>query len=176
MYCCLTSDIYRCKMSSHKLTSHRWKMFAWHWPVIHHWSDNSHVFTLSQCYNEPCILYFIASYVAVVIIVAQSSLLQCLLGELKALRGSVEINGRVSYASQTPWVFSGTLQENILFGSPLNLERYNKVIDACALRKVSLRTWLCLPGPLWVQGSPQEKMIRELGHIMLLHQRKLASL
>ncbi len=67
----------------------------------------------------------------------QSSLLQCLLGELKPLKGSVELNGRVSYASQTPWVFSGTLQENILFGAPLDKERYNKVVDACALRQVS---------------------------------------
>ena len=49
----------------------------------------------------------------------QSSLLQCLLGELKALCGNVEVNGRVSYASQTPWVFSGTIKDNILFGSGL---------------------------------------------------------
>lgn len=67
----------------------------------------------------------------------QSSLLQCILGELKPLKGSVEVNGRVSYASQTPWVFSGTVKENILFGAPLDVERYDKVVDACALRQVS---------------------------------------
>ena len=54
------------------------------------------------------------------------------------MKGSVEVNGRVSFASQTPWVFAGTLQENILFGAHLDKERYDKVIDACALRQVSV--------------------------------------
>lgn len=67
----------------------------------------------------------------------QSSLLQCLLGELKALRGSVEVEGRISYASQTPWVFSGTVKENILFGSELDDDRYTKVIEACGLKQVN---------------------------------------
>lgn len=67
----------------------------------------------------------------------QSSLLQCLLGELKALKGTVQVNGRVSYASQTPWVFSGTVRENILFGSYYDVDRYNEVVDACGLRQVS---------------------------------------
>ena len=66
----------------------------------------------------------------------QSSLLQCVLGELKPLKGTVSVEGHVSYASQTPWVFSGTVKDNILFGSPLNMERYDKVIEACALRQV----------------------------------------
>lgn len=70
-------------------------------------------------------------------VILQSSLLQCLLGELKALRGSVEVVGRVSYASQTPWVFSGTVRENILFGSKLDKDRYDQVVDACGLRQVS---------------------------------------
>ena len=77
----------------------------------------------------------------------QSSLLQCLLGELKALKGSLEVVGRVSYASQTPWVFSGTVRENILFGSELVKDRYDRVVEACGLRQVS--------GMLgWRQGDP----------------------
>ena len=50
--------------------------------------------------------------------------------------GSVEVNGRVSYASQDPWVFSGTLRENILFGLPYKPIWYNAVLEACALDKV----------------------------------------
>ena len=58
------------------------------------------------------------------------------MGELKPVEGSVQVNGRVSYASQEPWVFSDTLRENILFGSPYDREWYNKVIKVCALDKV----------------------------------------
>lgn len=72
----------------------------------------------------------------------QSTLLQCLLGELKPVEGTVEVNGRVSYASQDPWVFSATLRENILFGTPYDREWYNKVVKVCALDKVRpLNAW-----------------------------------
>ncbi|KAK3362075.1 hypothetical protein B0T24DRAFT_584775 [Lasiosphaeria ovina] len=37
--------------------------------------------------------------------------------------------------SQTPWIESGTLRDNILFGLPLVERRYRKVIAACALEK-----------------------------------------
>ena len=66
----------------------------------------------------------------------KSSLLQCLLGELNLLDGSIEMKGRVSYASQGSWIFSATLRENILFGKPYDQERYNTVLGACALDKV----------------------------------------
>ena len=52
------------------------------------------------------------------------------------MSGSVEIKGRVLYASQEPWVFSGTLRENILFGQPYRWEWYNTVVEACTLDKV----------------------------------------
>lgn len=66
----------------------------------------------------------------------KSSLAQCLLGELKPVKGSVNIYGKMSYASQDPWIFSATLRDNILFGKPYDAERYNAVIEACALDKV----------------------------------------
>ena len=56
--------------------------------------------------------------------------------ELKPLEGRLEVNGKVSYASQEPWVFSGTLRENVLFGWPFQKDWYNTVIKACALDKV----------------------------------------
>ena len=67
---------------------------------------------------------------------SQSTLLQCLLGELRAMDGSVEVNGRVSYASQDSWVFSGTLRENVTFGLPYEQPWYTTVLEACALDKV----------------------------------------
>lgn len=68
--------------------------------------------------------------------VIQSTLLQCLLKELPALSGTVQVNGSIGYASQEAWVFSASLRENILFGLPYDSERYNTVIEACALDKV----------------------------------------
>jgi len=50
--------------------------------------------------------------------------------------GRIEVKGRVLYASQEPWVFSGTLRENILFGQPYQLDWYNTVVEACTLDKV----------------------------------------
>ena len=68
--------------------------------------------------------------------VLQSSLLQLLIKELSPVSGSVVVEGKVSYASQEPWVFSGTLRENILFGLPYKPEWYQKVMEACSLDKV----------------------------------------
>ena len=52
------------------------------------------------------------------------------------MEGTVAVKGKVSYASQDPWVFSGTLRENILFGNPFDQEWYSTVLQACALDKV----------------------------------------
>lgn len=65
----------------------------------------------------------------------KSSLLQAILGELKIDSGSIDVNGVVSYASQEPWLFSGTVRSNILFGQPMNKEWYNKVVRKCALER-----------------------------------------
>lgn len=68
----------------------------------------------------------------------KSSLLQAILGELKIDSGSIDVNGVVSYASQEPWLFSGTVRSNILFGQPMDKERYNKVVRKCALERKEL--------------------------------------
>uniref|UniRef100_A0A8D0YX13 Cystic fibrosis transmembrane conductance regulator n=1 Tax=Sus scrofa TaxID=9823 RepID=A0A8D0YX13_PIG len=64
-----------------------------------------------------------------------SSLLSAVLGELRPSQGLVTVRGRIAYVSQQPWVFSGTVRSNILFGKTYEKERYEKVIKACALRK-----------------------------------------
>ena len=45
----------------------------------------------------------------------------------------VQKYGHYSYAPQDPFILNQSIRENILFGDPYNAERYNKVLDACAL-------------------------------------------
>jgi ABC-type multidrug transport system fused ATPase/permease subunit len=40
----------------------------------------------------------------------------------------------VAYVSQQAWIQNLTLRDNILFGSPYDEQRYQKVIYACALQ------------------------------------------
>ncbi|KAF7017979.1 hypothetical protein CFC21_031330 [Triticum aestivum] len=65
----------------------------------------------------------------------KSSLLSCILGEIPKLSGEVTTCGRISYVSQTPWIQSGKIEDNILFGTEMNRERYEKVLEACSLIK-----------------------------------------
>jgi len=64
----------------------------------------------------------------------KSSLLQALLGELPLSGGRAVLEARaVSYSSQEPWIFSGSVRENIVFGRPFDRRRYNQVLKACCL-------------------------------------------
>ena len=72
----------------------------------------------------------------------QSSLLSALLGELPLSQGKVRIHGRIAYVSQKPWVFSGTVRSNILFGKKYEKEHYEEVIKDCALEEVSSDFWI----------------------------------
>lgn len=65
----------------------------------------------------------------------KSSLLNVLLKELPVNSGTVEINGKITYASQEPWLFAGPVRQNILFGRKLDQFRYDRVVKACQLRR-----------------------------------------
>ena len=54
------------------------------------------------------------------------------------MEGTVKVNGKLSYTSQEPWLFSASLRDNILFGNPYDPDRYQTVIEGCALIKVYL--------------------------------------
>ncbi|CAF3952141.1 unnamed protein product [Didymodactylos carnosus] len=95
----------------------------------------------SFCWEQSCLLKDIdlqvkhGSLVGVIgsIGSCKSSLLMAILGEMKLVSGTSCCNGTFAYASQTPWIFADTIRENILFGKPLNPERYAQVIQICCL-------------------------------------------
>lgn len=63
----------------------------------------------------------------------KTSLLQALLRELPVKSGSISVSGSIAYNSQEPWLYSGTVRQNILFNQPMQRSRYNSVIKSCAL-------------------------------------------
>lgn len=56
-----------------------------------------------------------------------------ILGELKPMIGVTKVQGRLAYAPQEPWIFSGTVRQNILCGLIFNVFRYSQVVKAAAL-------------------------------------------
>ncbi|CAL9180870.1 unnamed protein product [Musa hybrid cultivar] len=65
----------------------------------------------------------------------KSSLLSCLLGEVPKISGTVGLCGTTAYVPQSPWIQSGKIQDNILFGKEMDHEKYDKVLEACSLKK-----------------------------------------
>ncbi|KAG0044863.1 hypothetical protein BGZ83_009850 [Gryganskiella cystojenkinii] len=83
----------------------------------------------------------------------KTSLLSAMLGEMDVLSGHIYlprlplngakefdpttglINDGVAYVSQQAWLQNASIRDNILFGSKYEEERYNQVIDVCALKR-----------------------------------------
>ncbi|CAN6241978.1 unnamed protein product [Urochloa humidicola] len=65
----------------------------------------------------------------------KSSLLSCILGEMPKRDGTVRVSGSKAYVPQTAWILSGNIRDNILFGNPYDKEKYEWIIQACALTK-----------------------------------------
>jgi len=47
----------------------------------------------------------------------------------------VKVTGSIAYVAQSAWIQSGTIEQNILFGSAMNRLKYEEVLSACALKK-----------------------------------------
>lgn len=66
---------------------------------------------------------------------SKSTLLNVILGELSLDMGSITKNGSISYASQEPWIFEGSIRNNIIFVEEFDEQRYKKVVEVCALER-----------------------------------------
>ena len=63
----------------------------------------------------------------------KSTLCSAILNETFLKSGSISLKGSVAYAAQAPWILNATVRDNILFGKPMDEERYHKVIEVCQL-------------------------------------------
>jgi ATP-binding cassette subfamily C (CFTR/MRP) protein 1 len=59
----------------------------------------------------------------------KSSLLSAIIGEMMRVSGEVFCNGSVAYCAQQPWVQTSTIQDNVLFGRPLDIRQLQKAIQ-----------------------------------------------
>ncbi|XP_022637519.1 ABC transporter C family member 3-like [Vigna radiata var. radiata] len=65
----------------------------------------------------------------------KSTLLSCVLGEVPKISGILKVCGTKAYVTQSPWIQSGKIEDNILFGKQMDREKYEKVLEACSLKK-----------------------------------------
>ncbi|MCJ1476928.1 hypothetical protein MMC13_005597 [Lambiella insularis] len=81
----------------------------------------------------------------------KTSLLMALLGEMTPLKGAVHLpcgsreelgpdpltglTESVAYCAQQAWLLNDTIKQNILFASAYDKDRYDKVLEACALTR-----------------------------------------
>ncbi|GJJ07979.1 hypothetical protein Clacol_002186 [Clathrus columnatus] len=76
----------------------------------------------------------------------KTALLMAFLGELNRISGTAvlpknptivdeyDLRNSISYAAQTPWLQQMSIKDNIVFEYPFDKERYDAVVDACALK------------------------------------------
>lgn len=67
------------------------------------------------------------------VMAGKTTLLEALLGEVPCHGGVWRSASAMAYAGQTPWIFAGSLRDNIVFDTPFEANRYARVIAACAL-------------------------------------------
>ena len=101
--------------------------------VFAKWKGESDDLTLSGInlnFKAPSVNTFIGKFAS-----GKSSILQIILGELPITKGKIEVNGKISYASQEPWLFSSSVRQNILFGLPMDKIRYREIVKVCSLTR-----------------------------------------
>uniref|UniRef100_A0A182IQN0 Uncharacterized protein n=1 Tax=Anopheles atroparvus TaxID=41427 RepID=A0A182IQN0_ANOAO len=66
----------------------------------------------------------------------KTSLLRAIIGSIRQTGGTMSCpSDGISYCPQTPWIHSGSVQDNIRFGEAYDPARYEQVIRACCLEE-----------------------------------------
>ncbi|XP_006589504.1 ABC transporter C family member 10-like isoform X1 [Glycine soja] len=65
----------------------------------------------------------------------KSTLLAAILREVLNTQGTTEVYGKFAYVSQTAWIQTGTIKENILFGAAMDAEKYQETLHRSSLLK-----------------------------------------
>ncbi|KAJ6526464.1 P-loop containing nucleoside triphosphate hydrolase protein [Mycena capillaripes] len=96
------------------------------------WDDKTHILKDISLELAPRELHMVVGSVAS----GKSTLLMSILGETTLVAGTVKVKAnKIALASQTPFIFPGTLRANILLDSAYDEVFYDKVIHACGLRQ-----------------------------------------
>ncbi|KAH7970086.1 hypothetical protein HPB52_024056 [Rhipicephalus sanguineus] len=64
---------------------------------------------------------------------SKSSLLSAILGTLEKVSGTIDVQGRLAYVPQQSWIQNATVKGNVVFMNRLDEDRYQEVIESCAL-------------------------------------------
>ncbi|CAI9274124.1 unnamed protein product [Lactuca saligna] len=65
----------------------------------------------------------------------KSTLLAGILGEVPIIEGALQVYGSIAYVSQSAWIQTGSIRDNILFGSSMEDQRYQDTLEKCCLVK-----------------------------------------
>lgn len=65
----------------------------------------------------------------------KTSLLYSIMQEMEVMSGSTTIKGSISYVEQEPFIFSASIEDNILFGNEYDKERLNDAIKNASLTR-----------------------------------------
>lgn len=64
----------------------------------------------------------------------KSTIINAIIGEVSVSpETTIQTHGKVAYASQVAFILNATLRDNILFGNPFDVVRYNQVLHSCCL-------------------------------------------
>eukprot|EP00798_Chlamydomonas_sp_ICE-L_P021717 gene21717-28737_t len=98
-------------------------------PALTECGDNSFKLKVPKFSVEPGEIVAVVGRVGA----GKSSLIDAILGNMDTIQGSVSCGGRIAYVPQNCWCQNLSLRESILFGNDYNEDRYDEVIQACAL-------------------------------------------
>lgn len=99
----------------------------------------------------------------------KSTLLESILGETLAIGGRADRNfSSVAYCSQSPWLQSQNIRQNIVGASPVDMNWYATVVSACGLEKDLARLPRGDQTPvgsngLTLSGGQKQRIVSELG-------------